>query len=90
MNMNEKLLIMQEFLKNMGVTSIYCEGKLYIKTLDSKNKDEEISSKCEELGIVYVMSRRPIYGLPDPITLKREIESFEYSNWIEVNGLKNE
>lgn len=42
MNMNEKLLIMQEFLKNMGVTSIYCEGKLYIK--DSKNKDEEISS----------------------------------------------
>lgn len=74
--MSEKLLIMQNFLKDLGLRcNLHCDGKLYL--LDNKGHCQEILDKCDELGIRYVMEREAIYSSIDPYTLQQEVIGFK-------------
>ena len=80
----EKLLIMQNFLKDLGLKcNLCCDGKLYL--LDNKGYYQEILDKSDELGIRYVMEREPLYSPIDPYTLQQEIIGFKnFKEYFEV------
>ena len=81
---SEKLMIMGEFLKNLGLDFEIRDEKLYL--LNIKDKHCEILEKCDELGITYTQERKPVYGATDPFTLSTPIVGFIRNDWLEVKN----
>lgn len=80
----KKLLLMQEFLEKLNLSSTFSPDgdKLYL--LNSEDKILEIQNKCNELGVTYVQERKAQYAPIDPNTLERPIVGFIITEWFEV------
>lgn len=87
--MTKKLLQMQKFLKDIGLEARIneCDKKLYL--LDIEDKYETIIKKSNELDIIFTMERKPCWGTPDPVTLKRDIVDYIRTYYFEDKEVEN-